>query len=139
MAPEHLRVAAIIVALLSIGFFVVALARWPASGGERESDLRSRHGWSGGLLLFSISIGLVATLLAVAGAAGWNRDRTLWVGFGAFLCFMTVLRPWWFWENYRARWLRKLIGDGATILVYLVVATIMVWVGLNTDWTFGRQ
>jgi hypothetical protein len=52
---------------------------------------------------------------------------------------MTLLRPWWFWENYRARWLRNLIGDEATMLVYLGIAAIMVWVGLNTDWTFGRR
>jgi hypothetical protein len=63
----------------------------------------------------------------------------LWVGLSAFLGLMTILRPWWFWENYRARWLRNVMGDGATIVVYFAVAGIMVWVGLNTNWTFGRH
>jgi hypothetical protein len=39
----------------------------------------------------------------------------------------------------RARWLRELIGDEPTALLYLVVAGVMVWVGLFTDWTFGRH
>lgn len=52
---------------------------------------------------------------------------------------MTLTRPWWFWENWKARWLRDLIGDGGTALVYLTLAAVMVWVGLFTDWTFGRR
>ena len=78
-------------------------------------------------------------MLAVAGIAGWNRNRTMWVGLGGFLGLLTILRPWWFWENYRARWLRKVIGDGVTVAVYLAFAAIMVWIGLNTDWGFGRR
>jgi len=51
---------------------------------------------------------------------------------------MTIRRPSWFWENYKARWLRNSIGDAATA-VYLAVAAIMVWIELNTDWGFGRR
>ena len=86
-----------------------------------------------------VAIGLVVTILTVAKSAGWNRDRAMWVGVGGFLGLMTVVRPLWFWENYRARWLRNLIGDGATAIVYLTFAAIMVWIGLNTNWTFGRR
>jgi len=63
----------------------------------------------------------------------------MWVGFGGFLAVMTILRPFWFWKNYRARWLRNLIGDEATAAVYLVFAAMMVWIGLNTNWGFGRR
>jgi hypothetical protein len=63
----------------------------------------------------------------------------LWVGLGLGLTLMTVTRPWWFWENYKARWLRELIGDGTTTAFYLLVAAAMVWVGLFTDWKFGRH
>jgi hypothetical protein len=52
---------------------------------------------------------------------------------------MTLTRPWWFWENWKARWLRGLIGDGATAVVYLALAAAMVLVGLSTDWHFGRR
>lgn len=78
-------------------------------------------------------------LLVGAAEFGWPRDRTLWVGFGLFLAGMTVVRPWWFWENYKARWLRGLIGDAPTAGFYLAVAAVMLWVGLFTDWTFGRR
>jgi hypothetical protein len=52
---------------------------------------------------------------------------------------MTISRPWWFWENYKARWLRDAIGDGPTAVLYLALSAVMVWVGLYTDWTFGRR
>ena len=74
-----------------------------------------------------------------ASRLGWPRDRTLWVGMGSFLALMTLARPWWFWENYRARSLRGLIGDEPTAGLYLVIAAAMIWVGLFTEWTFGPQ
>ncbi len=63
----------------------------------------------------------------------------MWLGGGAFLVIITLARPGWFWDNYRTRWLRSLVGDEATAACYLVLAGVMVWVGLFTDWTFGRQ
>ena len=63
----------------------------------------------------------------------------LWVGLGTFLAIMTVSRPWWFWENYRARWLRDVIGDRPTATFYLALSAVMVWVGLFTKWPFGRR
>jgi hypothetical protein len=32
-----------------------------------------------------------------------------------------------------------MIGDEATAVLYLAIAGVMVWVGLYTDWTFGRR
>jgi hypothetical protein len=96
-------------------------------------------GWRGGLVLVAVSLGTLGGLWALAGGFGWNRDRTLWIGMGAFLSLMTVARPWWFWENYRARWLRDAIGDGPTIFIYLAMSALLVWVGLYTSWTFGRR
>jgi hypothetical protein len=86
-----------------------------------------------------VSVAFVATVLAIARIQGWDRDQALWVGFGGFLGLMAILRPFWFWDNYRAQWLRGVIGDEATAAVYLIVAIIIVWVGLNTDWGFGRR
>lgn len=86
----------------------------------------------------AVSALLLVALLALAAEAGWSRDRALWVGLGTFLALMTLTRPWWFWENWKARWLRGLIGDEATAVVYLALAAAMVWVGLHTGWTFGR-
>jgi len=98
-----------------------------------------RSGWWGRVVGVLVSVGMVGSVLAVARIAGWNRDRAMWVAFGGFLGLMTILRPFWFWESYRARWLRNVIGDGATAAVYLAFAAIMVWIGLNTDWGFGRR
>jgi len=108
-------------------------------GMEGDSMNTGRSGWWGRVVGVLVSVGLVGSVLAVARIAGWNRDRAMWVGFGGFLGLMTILRPFWFWENYRARWLRNVIGDGATAAVYLAFAAIMVWIGLNTDWGFGRR
>lgn len=91
------------------------------------------------LTLLAVSVLVLGSLWAVAAQAGWSRDRVLWVGLGTFLALMTLTRPWWFWENWRARGLRKLIGDEATAVLYLALAGAMVWVGLFTDWTFGRS
>ena len=68
-----------------------------------------------------------------------NRNQTMWLGFGLFLAVMTATRPWWFWEHYKARALRRRIGDGAVVVIYLAIAFAMIWVGLYTDWTFGRR
>jgi hypothetical protein len=101
--------------------------------------MSGRHRWYGNVVIFHVSVGLVGSVLAVARIAGWNRDRAMWVGAGGFLGLLTILRPWWFWENMKARWLRNLIGDTATAAVYLAFAAIMAWIGLNTDWGFGRR
>ena len=101
--------------------------------------MATRSGLRGGIILLLVSAVSVGTLWIVAGELGWPRDRTLWVGVGLFLAAMTLTRPWWFWENYKARWLRGLIGDEPTAGIYLAVAAAMVWVGLFTEWTFGRQ
>jgi len=98
-----------------------------------------RSGWWGRVVGVLVSVGMVGSVLAVARIAGWNRDRAMWVAFGGFLGLMAILRPFWFWESYRARWLRNVIGDGATAAVYLAFAAIMAWIGLNTDWGFGRR
>jgi hypothetical protein len=138
-APEHLRIAAMVLAMVSVVLLAVAVRQWSAPPSEAGSDERAQNRWQGNLLLLLLSIGLVVSVLIAAELAGWNRDRALWISVGTFLGLMTLLRPWWFWENYRARWLRNLIGDEATMVVYLGIAAIMVWVGLNTGWTFGRR
>jgi hypothetical protein len=90
-------------------------------------------------MILAVALLTVVALVGSASIFGWPRDRTLWIGVGTLLALMTLSRPWWFWENWKARMLRDLIGDGATAAVYLAIAGAMIWIGLNTDWTFGRQ
>jgi hypothetical protein len=139
MTPEQLKVAAIAFGLLSLTLLVVAARQWSSDRVEPEVDAEAQSGWRGNLILFGVSVAILGGLLGLSHELGWNRDRVLWVGLGNFLAFMTLTRPWWFWNNYRARWLRNAIGDAPTALVYLALSGMMVWVGLYTSWTFGRH
>lgn len=141
MSPGHLKVAAIALTLLSLTLLIIAVRGWTSSRDQpaTTSSTRAQRNWSGGLILFAVALVSVGALLAAAAVAGWPRDRTLWVGIGSFLALMTVSRPWWFWENWKARALRNVIGDAATMVVYLAVAGAMIWVGLATDWQFGGR
>jgi hypothetical protein len=98
-----------------------------------------RSGCAGGLLLALIMLLGLGGLWVAAAAAGWPRDRVLWIGIGSMLAVLTLARPWWFWDNYKARWLRDAVGDEATAAFYLAVAAAMIWVGCFTDWPFGRR
>ena len=106
-----------------------------------DGEAEARSGWRGALILFTVSLLVLGSLwgLAGAGAFAWQRDRVLRVGLDAFLAVMTITRPWWFWENYKARWLRVAIGDAPTAVLYLAFSAVLVWVGLLTAWTFGRR
>jgi hypothetical protein len=126
-------------AILSLVFVVLAADEWNDRPDEGEPAASNRGALRGGLILFAVSLLSLASLWVAAAELGWRRDRVLWVGFGLFLAGMTLTRPWWFWENYKARWLRDLIGDELTAGIYLTLASVMVWVGLFTDWTFGRR
>ena len=138
-SPTHLKLTAIAFALLSLTLVAAAAWEWMSRRADHAADPSERHGWHGRLILFAISVLVLGSLCAVAAAAGWSRDRALWVGLGAYLALLTLTRPWWFWEDWKARGLRDLIGDAATAAVYLALAGAMVWVGLYTDWTFGRR
>ena len=129
--------AIIALSVVSVGFLVAAWRAWP--GTSQDSTPSGRSAVQGNFILFGVSLLSVAFLLGVAAAGFWEENRTLWVGLGLFLVLLTVTRPWWFWENYKARWLRDLVGDEATTAFYLLVAAAMVWVGLFTNWKFGRH
>jgi len=122
---------------LVIAFALVSLISFVLAVRDRQDDGRSRG--RGVLILTAISLLTLGALWLAALHEAWAPDRVLWIGFGGFLALATLIRPWWFWDNYKARWLRELIGDEATALFYLAVSAAMVWVGLFTDWRFGRR
>lgn len=127
-------------ALVSLICFVLAVRDWhdEAAGPSPRADTERSHG-RGVLILTVVSLLTLAGLWVAAEHERWGLDRALWIGFGGFLALATLIRPWWFWDNYKARWLRRLIGDEATAVFYLAVSAVMVWVGLFTDWRFGRH
>lgn len=125
-------------ALLSLLFAALAVNEW--SDADEDGPRRTAPGGAIGALILLLVFGLSLAILWIgATELGWPRHRTLWVGMGSFLALMTLARPWWFWENYRARWLRGVIGDEPAAGLYLVIAAVMIWVGLFTEWTFGPQ
>jgi len=133
------KIAAAALAALNFVFLVTGASALLRPRSEVVTEPAEHSPRQGGLILLSVSLLLLGGLWVLSGALGRGRDRGLWVGLGAFLALMTITRPWWFWENYKARWLRRLIGDEPTALVYLALAGVMVWVGLFTDWSFGRR
>ncbi len=117
MAPEHVKLAAIAFTVVSVISLGLAVREWGRSAAGSPPELSERSARRGGLILLVVSLLLVIMLWGLAQPFGWGRDRTLWVGFGIFLVVMTLTRPWWFWEHYKARWLRELIGDESTALI----------------------
>ncbi|HEX5387125.1 MAG TPA: hypothetical protein VFW66_10520 [Gemmatimonadales bacterium] len=134
-----IQLAAVALALVTLVMLARAAAEWEREGAEPPAAPSGGSRRRGGVILLFVLLVLLGGLWAVAGPAGWPRDRVLWVGFGAFLAGMTLTRPWWFWGHYKARWLRGLIGDEATAFLYLLLAGAMVWIGLFTNWSFGRR
>jgi hypothetical protein len=131
--------AAIAFALLGLLFALLAGSEWGDSTPEPHRAESDRSGFAGALILMLVAGLSVGLLYASSSTFGWPRDRTLWVGIGGGLAVLTLLRPWWFWDNYRARWLRGVLGDEPTAGLYLAIAVAMIWVGLFTQWTFGRR
>jgi hypothetical protein len=115
----------------------LAASEWSESSDASARREPGRSGPIGAIILLLVLSLSIAILWIGATELGWPRHRTLWVGVGSFLAVMTLLRPWWFWDNQRARWLRGLIGDEPTAGLYLAVAAAMIWVGLFTEWSFG--
>jgi hypothetical protein len=132
--------AAVAFAIVSLLCLALAAREWGRSGAPgNDRAAPGTSAWSEGAVLLVTALGWLGGLWVLADLFGWNRDRTLWLGFAGFLAVMTLVRPTWFWENHRARWLRGVVGDEGTALLYLLLAGVMVWVGLFTDWTFGRR
>lgn len=50
------------------------------------------------------------------------------VGIFTFTC--TLKKPNFFWEHRKAKFLRKIIGDRATVIFYLIISVIATVVGL---------
>ncbi|HYC33341.1 MAG TPA: hypothetical protein VEB59_13705 [Gemmatimonadales bacterium] len=77
MAPEHLKLAAVAFALLSLVLLVLAARAWLGSRAEPTAGAAERSPWRGRLILLSVSLLLLGTLWGLAEAGGWSRDRAL--------------------------------------------------------------
>ena len=91
----------------------------------------TRFAWLPFIALASAAaaLGLGLLLRSAFGLRFWSG---FFAGLAAIQAWCTWRLPWWFWEGWRARWLRGLIGDRATRVVcgiaaaFLAVAAIAV-------------
>ncbi len=57
-------------------------------------------------------------------------EATLIIVLGLALAALTIKRPTFFWESRRARFMRSIIGDKGTIILYLAIALFCVGSGI---------
>ena len=99
-------------------------------GPELESDRR------GPTLRNGLFVGGAVVLLFFACAkvletyAGIRSERTFLAGFGIGLTWCTLRKPWWFWGHWKAHFLRTIIGDAATTVVYMALAGLALYMAL---------
>ena len=65
-------------------------------------------------------------------STGFDERRSWLIGVGGFLIVCAWLKPWWFWESPKARWLRSLIGDVPTMITYVLMGAGMILAGVLT-------
>ena len=119
------------------GAWFVAMIGLLSLGGKRI--LRGLGGDERFAWLPLLALGFLAVVLFV----GWQLRVTIGVpfwstflaSFAGIVGWGTWRRPWWFWEDWRAKWLRGLIGDRWARLVYAGAAILLaigaVQVGLR--------
>ena len=86
--------------------------------------------------ILGVYLGMIVVLLV----GSWGLARVLDLQFdrvflvvGGFLTLGgTWLRPWWFWEHPKALFLRRILGDSGTALVYTIIGMGMVYLGFFT-------
>ena len=87
--------------------------------------------------LMAVYLGLVIALitatLLIAYIFSLQSDRVFFVVGGGFTLVGTWWRPWWFWEHPKAHFIRGLIGEAGTTLVYTAVGLGMIYIGLFTS------
>jgi uncharacterized membrane protein YecN with MAPEG domain len=57
-------------------------------------------------------------------------EAILVITLGLVVAALTITRPSFYWESRRARFMRRIIGDRATVVLYLVIALICIGSGI---------
>jgi hypothetical protein len=86
--------------------------------------------------ILGVYLGMILVLLA----GSWGLARVLDLQFdrvflvvGGFLTLGgTWLRPWWFWEHPKARFVRRILGDSGAAVAYTIIGMGMVYLGFFT-------
>ena len=76
--------------------------------------------------------GLVALVAIPAALSAWRKldfASMYWIALGLTLAGLTLTRPWWFWYQPRAQFVKLFLGERGTIVAYLFVALVGVLIG----------
>lgn len=65
---------------------------------------------------------------------GIYHERLGYVALAVGVATATLVRPRWFWDHAKARYVRDLIGDHATIVLYLLIAGGLGWLAVGRSW-----
>jgi hypothetical protein len=88
-----------------------------------------------GLAVIVFGIGLA---FQVSSRFGVDLDAALGFEVGLLLAIVTIKRPWWFWNHPKATFLRDIVGDTATIIVYLAIAAAFMFISVRRQVTIAR-
>jgi hypothetical protein len=102
-------------------------------GPELESDRRGPTLRRGLLIGTAIVLLVVAAAVALEAYAGIDVDRTFLAGFGVAAAWCTLRKPWWFWGHWKAHFLRSIVGDAATTVIYLAIAALALYGAVFAD------
>jgi hypothetical protein len=78
-----------------------------------------------------VLLGLAAFLWILAQLqthAGLDFAAGYWAGTGILFLILTLRRPWWFWDHPKARFVRDIIGDRGTTVLYVGIALTLLGV-----------
>jgi hypothetical protein len=91
--------------------------------------LSSREVWALALAYVVGPIAMVSLSVLLARVLHLDEDVVFFCFLGLVFGSLTLLRPWWFWDHPKAGFLRGIIGDRATIVVYSLFAIAFVALG----------
>jgi hypothetical protein len=102
-------------------------------GPELESDRRGPTLRKGLLIGSAIVLAYFAAAVALEAYSGIDMDRTFLAGIGLAIAWCTLRKPWWFWGHWKAHFLRSIVGDVATTVIYLAIAALALYGAVFAD------
>ncbi|HTK55651.1 MAG TPA: hypothetical protein VL295_02425, partial [Gemmatimonadales bacterium] len=130
---SHLERSVMVLGMMIVGFSGVIICVSIISLEERTWDLPFQAmGW------VAVAV-LVIGLLSEGGDLmerhwGIYHERIFYAALAIAIITATLIRPWWFWEHAKARFVRDIIGDHSTIVLYLLIAGGFGWWAVFRPW-----
>lgn len=133
---SHERIIVVILMMLSMLYGVIVLVSLVHIGGRDEVLPLRPLKW----LVGSFVVGAAAIYGAfqLQEWSGFPMSRSVVAMLGAGIVAVTLARPFWFWEQPKARFMRDLVGDRVTFVVYIATGVIIFGLALFGVGDWGR-